>query len=88
MGPNQVLPIQAREDIGPTAMKGALPSPKFQHHWKLTLRLLSVINWTFLGGGGGSYPTAEKQSVYSTDPADWAIHPVKYKDSFILDNLV
>ena len=23
--------------------------------------------------GGGSYPTAEVQSVYSTAPADWAI---------------
>ena len=23
---------------------------------------------------GGSYPSAEKQSVYSTAPADWAIH--------------
>ena len=22
--------------------------------------------------GGGSYPSAEKQSVYSTAPADWA----------------
>ena len=22
--------------------------------------------------GGGSYPSAEKQSVYSTTPADWA----------------
>ena len=24
--------------------------------------------------GGGSYPSAEKQSVYSTAPADWAIN--------------
>ena len=24
-------------------------------------------------GGGGSYPSAEVQSVYSTAPADWAI---------------
>ena len=27
--------------------------------------------------GGGSYPSAEVQSVYSTAPADWAIHRVK-----------
>ena len=27
--------------------------------------------------GGGSYPTAKKQSVYSTAPADWAIHRFK-----------
>ena len=26
---------------------------------------------------GGSYPSAEVQSVYSTAPADWAIHRVK-----------
>ena len=26
--------------------------------------------------GGGSYPSAEKQSVYSTAPADWAIQPI------------
>ena len=24
-------------------------------------------------GGGGSYPSADVQSVYSTAPADWAI---------------
>ncbi len=27
--------------------------------------------------GGGSYPTAEVQSVYPTAPADWAIYRVK-----------
>ena len=27
--------------------------------------------------GGGSYPSAEVPSVYSTAPADWAIHRVK-----------
>ena len=27
--------------------------------------------------GGGSSPSAEVQSVYSTAPADWAIHRVK-----------
>ncbi len=26
---------------------------------------------------GGSYPSAEKQSVYFTAPANWAIHRVK-----------
>ena len=31
----------------------------------------SVICRTLVGGGG-SYPSAEKQSVYSTAPADWA----------------
>ena len=28
---------------------------------------------------GGSYPSAEKQSVYSTASADWAIHRVNVK---------
>ncbi len=28
---------------------------------------------------GRSYPSAEKQSVYSTAPADWAIHRVNVK---------
>ena len=38
------------------------------HH----LMEFSVISKTFVGGGG-PYPTAEMQSVYSTaPPADWA----------------
>ena len=28
--------------------------------------------------GEGSYPSAEKQSVYSTAPADWAKVPVEF----------
>ena len=36
----------------------------------LTIRLFSVISRTFIVGGR-SYPSAEKQSVYSTAPADW-----------------
>ena len=32
----------------------------------------SVISRTLIGGG--SYPSAGKQSVYSTAPADWAIY--------------
>ena len=49
--------------------RGALHSPKPQHHWNLTIRLFSVISGHSLGR---SYPYAEKQSVYSTAPADWA----------------
>ena len=45
-------------------------SPKLQHCWNLTIILFSVISGHLLGGG--SYPSAEKQSVYSTAPADWA----------------
>ena len=28
---------------------------------------------------GGSYPSAEKQSVYSTAPADWAMNYLNYR---------
>ena len=50
--------------------RGAPHSPKFQHRWNLTIRLFSVISRTLVGGG--SYPSAEVQLVYSTAPADWA----------------
>ena len=48
--------------------RGTLHSPKLQHYWNLTIRLFSVTL------GGGSYPSAEKQSLYSTAPTDWATH--------------
>ena len=50
--------------------RGTPHSPKLQHYWNLTIRLFSVISRTLVGGGG--YPSAEVQSVYSTAPADWA----------------
>ena len=34
----------------------------------------------------GSYPSGRMQSVYFTGPADWAIHGVKCKTSFISDD--
>ena len=64
-GPYQVLPFRARVDLGAVAIKGCSAFPKarpsdclvsYPGHWL----------------GGESYPSAEKQSVYSTDPADWA----------------
>ena len=48
---------------------GTLHSAKLLHYWNLTMRLFSVISWHSLKG---SYPSAEKQSVYSKAPADWA----------------
>ena len=51
--------------------RGTLHSPKLQHHWNLTIRLFIVISRTLVGGG--SYSSAEKQSMNSTAPADWAI---------------
>ena len=66
-----MLPHWAREDLGAMEMKGAPYSPKPQHYWNLTIRLFSVISRT-LFFWGGSYPSAEVQSVYSTAPAAWA----------------
>ena len=65
-----MLPLRARVDLGAMAMKGYSASPKLQHCWNLTIRLFSVICRTLVSGG--SYPSAEKQSVYSTAPTDWA----------------
>ena len=65
-----MLPLRARVDLGALAVKGFPHSPKLQYCWNLTIRLFSVINRTFIEVG--SYPSAEKQSVYSTAPADWA----------------
>ena len=34
----------------PGQWRSTLHSPKLQHYWKLTIRLLSVISWTRVGG--------------------------------------
>ena len=52
------------------AMKGYSAFPKVPACWNLTIRLFIVICRTLVGGG--SYPSTEKQSVYSTAPADLA----------------
>ena len=44
--------------------------PKLQHYWSLTIRLFNIIIRILVGGGEGSYPASEMQSVYSTAPAD------------------
>ena len=59
-----------RVDLGAMAMKSASHSPKLQHYLNLPIRLFSVISRTIVVGG--SYPSAEVRSVYSTAPADWA----------------
>ena len=48
--------------------KGTPHSSKPQHYQNI--RLFSVISRTHVGGW--SYPSAEKQSVYSKSPFDWA----------------
>ena len=56
---------------GSNSNEGGTPHlPMLQHYWNLTIRLFSVIFRTPVGGG--SYPSAEKQLVYSTAPTDWA----------------
>ena len=41
-------------------------------YWKLTIRLFVSDSGYSLGVG--SYSSAEKQPVYSTDPANWAVY--------------
>ena len=48
---------------------GTPHSPKLQHYWNFTIRLFSVISRTLVGG---SYPSAEMQSMYSAASADRA----------------
>ena len=77
-----MLPLWARVDLEAMAMKGYSAFPNLQHYWNLTIRLLRVISRILIWAG--SYPTTEKQSVYSTAPANWAsderdetINPIK-----------
>ena len=63
-----MLPLRARVDLGAIAMKGYSAFPKAQTS-------PSDCFVSYLGHSlGGSYPSAEKQSVYSTAPANWAIN--------------
>ena len=54
-----MLPLRARVDLGAMAIKG------YSAFLKALLEPHNQI-------GGGSYPSAEKQSVYSTASANWA----------------
>ena len=49
--------------------RGTPHSQRLQHCWNFTIRLFTVLSRTLMGG---SYPSAAKQSVYSSAPADWA----------------
>ena len=71
IGPYQVLLRRARVDLGAMAIKGysafpKAPAPLEPHHLTVQ-RHMQDTRW-----GGGSCASAEKQSVYSTTPADWA----------------
>ena len=65
IGPNQVLPFRARVDLGAMTMKGYSVFSKAP----ASLEPIQDTRWV-----GKFYPSAEKQSLYSTAPVDWAIH--------------
>ena len=72
----KIGPLSGATTLGPEwtweqwQWRGTLYSPKLKQYWNLTIRLFSVIIRTLVRGG--SYPSAEKQSVYSTALANWA----------------
>ena len=78
MGTYQVLPFQVRVDLGAMAMKVYSPFPQNPKTPSLVQphHIFSVIFRTFVGGG--SYPSVEMQSVYSTAPPDFARMKVRY----------
>ena len=65
--PNRYYRVKV--DLGVIAMNGYSPFPNARD-WSLHIGWSSVIYRTLIGG---VIPSAEKQSVYSTAPADWAV---------------
>ena len=67
-----MLPRQARVDLREMGMKGYSAFPKaptlLEPHRQIVYCHIQDTCWK----GGGSYPSAEVQSVYSTVPANWA----------------
>ena len=78
IGPYQILPFRTRVDLGAMAMKGGLRIPQ-RPSITGTLPSDCLVSYPGHSFRGGSYPSAEVQSVYSTAPADWAIHRVNVK---------
>ena len=75
-----MLLLRTRVDLEAMVRRGTLHSPKFQYYRNLTIRLLSVISGHSLGE---SYPSAEKESVYSTAPADTAKEVIIFTSLFL-----
>ena len=73
---DQVLPLWARVDLGVMAMKGYSAFPKtlalLEPHHQIISYYIQDTRWR----GGGLTPSAEKQLVYSTAPADWVTHTI------------
>ena len=78
IGTYQVLPFWARVDLGAMATKRCYAFLKalalLEPHHQIVLCHTQDDRWA-----GGSYPSAEKQLVYSKAPADWAIPRVNFK---------
>ena len=71
IGPYQVLPRRASVDLSNDGNKGVLHTPQSSSIIG-TSPSDCLVSYPGHSLGGGSYPSAEKQSVYSTGPADWA----------------
>ena len=70
-----MLPRRDRVDLGAIAIKGYSVFPKAPallepHHQIVKYHIMTLV-------GVGDYPSAEKQSVYSTASADWATSSMK-----------
>ena len=78
--------LWARVNFRAMAMKGYSTFPKASALLDLNTRLFSVISRTFVGYRG-SYPSAKKQSMYSTALANWAIL-VLINATFLFDQLL
>ena len=68
--PYRVLPLRARVDMGVMAVEGEPHSQSFSITGNSPSDCLVSYSRHLLGGG--SYPSAEMQSVYSRAPTDWA----------------
>ena len=76
--------------LGSDGNEGVLRIPQISSiTGNLTIRWFSVISGHLLWGRG-AYPSAEMQSMYSTVPADWAMHLFKNSSYSIgiFDNVI
>ena len=71
IGANQVLPFRATVDLGAMAMNGVVRIPQICSIAG-TPPSDCLVSYQDTRCGAGSYSFAEKQSVYSTAPDDWA----------------
>ena len=89
MGTDQVLPLRVRVDLGILTMKEYSTFPKdlgLEPHQQIVLSHFRTLV------GGDVFLFAERQSAYSTTPAEWAeiliriFHPFLNRSSRIIMN--